>query len=86
MDLHDPQILAMAAAQYCLLEDEYDEYAATNNNVAAFCRSIFVTISISLDDNLFQKGVLLFFYFVNCDHRKVKYHLCSWSLGLALLG
>jgi len=45
LDLHDPRILAMAAAQHRLLEDEYDEYTATNNNAAAFCRSIFLIVS-----------------------------------------
>jgi hypothetical protein len=35
----------MAAAQHRLLEDEYDEYTATNNNAAAFCRSIFLIVS-----------------------------------------
>ncbi|CAM0945541.1 unnamed protein product [Alopecurus aequalis] len=44
LDLHDTRILAMAAAQHRLLEDEYDEYAATNNNAAAFCRSIFLIL------------------------------------------
>jgi hypothetical protein len=45
LDLHDPRILAMAAAQHRLLEDDYDEYTATNNNAAAFCRSIFLIVS-----------------------------------------
>jgi hypothetical protein len=45
LDLHDPRILAMAAAQHRLLEDEYDEYTATNNNAAVFCRSIFLIVS-----------------------------------------
>lgn len=39
LDLHDPRILAMAAAQRHFLEAEYDEYAATNASGAAFCRS-----------------------------------------------
>ncbi|PKA47107.1 E3 ubiquitin-protein ligase MARCH6 [Apostasia shenzhenica] len=39
LDLRDPRILAMAAAQRHLLEAEYDEYAATNASGAAFCRS-----------------------------------------------
>ncbi|KAJ3696407.1 hypothetical protein LUZ61_000112 [Rhynchospora tenuis] len=39
LDLHDPRILAVAAAQRRLLEAEYDEYAATNASGAAFCRS-----------------------------------------------
>ncbi|XP_066321911.1 uncharacterized protein [Miscanthus floridulus] len=44
LDLHHPRILAMAAAQDRLLEDEYDEYTVTNNNAAAFCRSIFLIL------------------------------------------
>lgn len=39
LDLRDPRILAMAAAQNRLIEAEYDEYAATNASGAAFCRS-----------------------------------------------
>lgn len=39
LDLRDPRILAMAAAQRHFLEAEYDEYAATNASGAAFCRS-----------------------------------------------
>lgn len=39
VDLRDPRILAMAAAQRRFLESEYDEYAATNASGAAFCRS-----------------------------------------------
>ncbi|MQL88023.1 hypothetical protein Taro_020576 [Colocasia esculenta] len=38
-DLHDPRLLAMAAAQRHFLEAEYDEYAARNASGAAFCRS-----------------------------------------------
>ncbi|KAL9227361.1 hypothetical protein vseg_003057 [Gypsophila vaccaria] len=39
LDLNDPRLLAMAAAERRLLEAEYDEYADTNANGAAFCRS-----------------------------------------------
>ncbi|KAK9105058.1 hypothetical protein Scep_021902 [Stephania cephalantha] len=39
VDLHDPRLLAMAAAERHFLEAEYDEYAATNASGAAFCRS-----------------------------------------------
>ncbi|KAJ6801727.1 uncharacterized protein M6B38_195795 [Iris pallida] len=39
LDLRDPRILAMAAAQRHFLEAEYDEYAATNASGSAFCRS-----------------------------------------------
>ncbi|GFZ17563.1 RING/FYVE/PHD zinc finger superfamily protein [Actinidia rufa] len=39
LDLHDPRLLAMAAAERHLLESDYDEYADTNGSGAAFCRS-----------------------------------------------
>ncbi|KAF5730156.1 hypothetical protein HS088_TW20G00527 [Tripterygium wilfordii] len=39
LDLRDPRILAMAAAERHFLEAEYDEYADTNASGAAFCRS-----------------------------------------------
>ncbi|KAK6920876.1 Protein of unknown function DUF3675 [Dillenia turbinata] len=39
LDLHDPRLLAMAAAEHRFLEAEYDEYAETNASGAAFCRS-----------------------------------------------
>ncbi|XP_042488281.1 uncharacterized protein LOC122068475 [Macadamia integrifolia] len=39
LDLNDPRLLAMAAAERHFLEAEYDEYAATNASGAAFCRS-----------------------------------------------
>ncbi|XP_015883472.3 uncharacterized protein LOC107419243 [Ziziphus jujuba] len=39
LDLNDPRLLAMAAAERHILEAEYDEYADTNASGAAFCRS-----------------------------------------------
>ncbi|KDP31254.1 hypothetical protein JCGZ_11630 [Jatropha curcas] len=39
LDLHDPRILAMAAAERHFLEAEYDEYADSSASGAAFCRS-----------------------------------------------
>ncbi|RWV84313.1 hypothetical protein BHE74_00007861 [Ensete ventricosum] len=45
LDLHDPRLLAMAAAQRHLLEAEYDEYAATNASGAAFFRSAALIVS-----------------------------------------
>ncbi|XP_021891873.1 uncharacterized protein LOC110810108 isoform X2 [Carica papaya] len=39
LDLHDPRLLAMAAAERHLLEAEYEDYADTNSSGAAFCRS-----------------------------------------------
>ncbi|GMI95266.1 hypothetical protein like AT3G47550 [Hibiscus trionum] len=39
LDLRDPRILAMAAAERHLLEADYDEYADTSASGAAFCRS-----------------------------------------------
>ncbi|KAM0982661.1 hypothetical protein ACFX2I_015525 [Malus domestica] len=40
LDLRDPRLLAMAAAERHLLEAEYDEYSDTNASGAAFCRSV----------------------------------------------
>jgi len=40
MDLHDPRLVAMAAADRRLLEAEYDEYSDPNASGAAFCRSV----------------------------------------------
>lgn len=39
LDLHDPRLLAMVAAERHFLDAEYDEYAATNASGAEFCRS-----------------------------------------------
>ncbi|PSS07918.1 E3 ubiquitin ligase SUD1 [Actinidia chinensis var. chinensis] len=39
LDLHDPRLLAMVAAERHLLESDDDEYADTNASGAAFCRS-----------------------------------------------
>ncbi|CAN6717778.1 unnamed protein product [Malus baccata var. baccata] len=40
LDLRDPRLLAMAAAERHFLEAEYDEYSDTNASGAAFCRSV----------------------------------------------
>lgn len=39
MELRDPRILAIAAAQRRFLEAEYEDYAAVNSSSAACCRS-----------------------------------------------
>ncbi|KAF3640439.1 putative gibberellin-regulated protein 6-like [Capsicum annuum] len=39
VDLNDPRLLAMAAAERRLLDADYDEYADSNASGAAFCRS-----------------------------------------------
>uniref|UniRef100_A0A7N1A6X5 RING-CH-type domain-containing protein n=2 Tax=Kalanchoe fedtschenkoi TaxID=63787 RepID=A0A7N1A6X5_KALFE len=39
MDINDPRLMAMAAAERYILEAEYDEYADSNASGAAFCRS-----------------------------------------------
>ncbi|CAE6075388.1 unnamed protein product [Arabidopsis arenosa] len=39
LDLSDPRILAMAAAERHFLEADYDEYSESNSSGAAFCRS-----------------------------------------------
>lgn len=45
LDLRDPRLLAMAAAERHFLESEYDEYADTSANGAAFCRSAALIVS-----------------------------------------
>lgn len=45
LDLHDPRLLAMAAAEQHLLEAEYDEYADTSAGGATFCRSAAIIVS-----------------------------------------
>jgi hypothetical protein len=39
LDLHDPRLLAIAEAERQFFEAEYEGYAASNANGAAFCRS-----------------------------------------------
>lgn len=39
LDLNDPRLLAMAAAERNLMDAEYDEYEDTSANGASFCRS-----------------------------------------------
>ncbi|AED97609.1 unnamed protein product [Arabidopsis thaliana] len=39
LDLNDPRILAMAAAERHFFDADYDEYADSNSSGAAFCRS-----------------------------------------------
>ncbi|KAF8094935.1 hypothetical protein N665_0348s0018 [Sinapis alba] len=39
LDLSDPRVLAMAAAERHFLEADYDEYSESNSSGAAFCRS-----------------------------------------------
>ncbi|CAN8251888.1 unnamed protein product [Cochlearia groenlandica] len=40
IDLNDPRILAMAAAERRFFDADYDEYADSNSSGAAFCRSV----------------------------------------------
>ncbi|GKA87706.1 RING/FYVE/PHD zinc finger superfamily protein [Tanacetum coccineum] len=39
LDLNDPRLLAIAAAERNIMEAEYDEYEDTSANGASFCRS-----------------------------------------------
>ncbi|KAF8389293.1 hypothetical protein HHK36_025986 [Tetracentron sinense] len=50
VNLHDPRLLAMEAAECCFLEAEYDKYATMNASGAAFCRSAAL---IASDNNHF---------------------------------
>ena len=80
LDLHDTRILAMAAAQDRLLEDEYDEYTATNNNAAAFCRSIFLIVSFCA---FYYRNICIFLPLLCQDNKSVgKSNISSiqWTL------
>jgi len=48
LDLTDPRILAMAAAERHFLEADYDEYSENNSSGAAFCRSAALIVSSQL--------------------------------------
>ncbi|THF97808.1 hypothetical protein TEA_007352 [Camellia sinensis var. sinensis] len=56
LDLRDPRILAMAAAERHLLDADYDEYADTNANGAAFCRSAALISKKSNFGNVYSIG------------------------------
>ena len=45
LDLHDPRLLAMAAAERRLLEAQYAEYADANASGAAFYRAAVLIVS-----------------------------------------
>lgn len=46
LNLHDPRLLAMAAAERHFLEAEYEEYATANTSGASFCRSTALIVSL----------------------------------------
>lgn len=46
--LQDPPLLAIAEAERHFLENEYNEYASSNANRAAFCRSAALIVSFEL--------------------------------------
>lgn len=54
LDLNDPRIFAMAAAERHFFDADYDEYADSNSSGAAFCRSAALIVSphLSLFVNL----------------------------------
>lgn len=45
LDLRDTRLLAIAEAERNFLEAEYDDYAASNDSGAAFCRSAALIVS-----------------------------------------
>lgn len=44
LDLNDPRLLAMAAAEHRLLETDYDEYEDNNASGASLCRSVAIIL------------------------------------------
>ena len=69
LDLHDPRLLAMAAAERHLLEAEYDEYADTNASGAAFCRSAALIVryllSLSLSFCMEHRNVFIHMEYIS---------------------
>jgi hypothetical protein len=47
MNLRDPRLLTVAAAQRRLLESDYDNYEGADAGGAAFCRSAALIVSSS---------------------------------------
>ena len=45
MELRDPRILALAAAQRRFLESEYDEYSPIHSGSSTCCRSLVLIVS-----------------------------------------
>uniref|UniRef100_A0ACD5YT99 Uncharacterized protein n=1 Tax=Avena sativa TaxID=4498 RepID=A0ACD5YT99_AVESA len=92
LDLHDPRILAMAAAQHRLLEDEYDEYTATNNNAAAFCRSIFLilmallllrhTITITSSDDEDDASAVFSLFLLRAAGFLLPCYIMAWAISI----
>lgn len=71
LDLHDPRLVAMAAAERHLLDAEYDEYADTNASGAAFCRSA----ALIVRHLLLERKLCLFVILI------WKIELCSYPYG-----
>jgi len=92
LDLHDPRILAMAAAQHRLLEDEYDEYTATNNNAAAFCRSIFLilmallllrhTLTITNSDDEDDASAIFSLFLLRAAGFLLPCYIMAWAISI----
>ncbi|XP_066327714.1 uncharacterized protein [Miscanthus floridulus] len=92
LDLHDPRILAMAAAQHHLLEDEYDEYTATNNNAAAFCRSIFLilmallllrhTLTITNSDDEDDASAIFSLFLLRAAGFLLPCYIMAWAISI----
>ncbi|XP_062219418.1 uncharacterized protein LOC133919149 [Phragmites australis] len=92
LDLHDPRILAMAAAQHRLVEDEYDEYTATNNNTAAFCRSIFLilmallllrhTLTITNSDDEDDASAIFSLFLLRAAGFLLPCYIMAWAISI----
>ncbi|CAN6485413.1 unnamed protein product [Victoria cruziana] len=48
IDLHDPHILAIAAAEHRLLQAEYEDYAVANTTGIGVCRSVALALMLLL--------------------------------------
>lgn len=62
LDLNDPRLIAMAAAERRLLEADYDEYDDSNMSGAAFFRSAALIVCICIPFCIIKE--LHFFFFL----------------------
>lgn len=67
LDLSDPRILAMAAAERHFLEADYDEYSESNSSGAAFCRSAALIVSLPFLSYLVES--IVSYMLIGCSFR-----------------
>ncbi|KAL5544487.1 hypothetical protein UlMin_008271 [Ulmus minor] len=92
MDLHDPRLLAVAAAERRFLEAEYDEYADTSAGGAAFCRSaalillalLFLRHALALPDGDREDDASTFFslFLLRAAGFLLPCYIMAWAISI----